>query len=336
MNGGTSLPLHKWELVALFLFSCVLTFVLLRTTGEVGYDLFWEQMGATILLYITILAGVSSIMKRGVGLVSFFQIFLIFSLVFFPYLASTKMDHPPRTLDNFETGTGSWCRLAAPGVNSTISEQVRLSPEGSWHMVWTVENACSYAPTGSWAAIEMACGANTFSAKDYKSIDFFYKTENGEYGFLAQLRAPDENNSFYCILGPSSQWTKVSLRLPSGNSLGNFSGNFSSHTDWTRCHVLFSNDCNETYHFDNMVLTSTTFAEQQGLLAIFGIEFGLGGLWILTSSASYFRSKKGSKRKRRDHGFSKRALHCRPSETLRSFFSIAGLFCRMIFFNSLR
>jgi hypothetical protein len=282
MEGGASQPLRKWELAALFLFSCTLTIVLLNTTGQAGYNLFWEQLGATILLYVTILAAVSAILKRGIGLVSFFQIFLAFSLAFFPYLAAIKMDHPPLTLDNFEEGTASWCSLAAPGVNSTISEQARASPEGSWHMVWTVTNACGHSPTGSWAAIEMACGANTFSVKNYKSLDFFYKTENGEHGYLAQLRAPDENHSFYCILGPSSQWKRVSLRLPRGIDFGNFSGNFSSQPDWTRCHILFSNNCNETYHFDDIVLTSTTFVEQQGLPAFFGIEFGLGALFCLT------------------------------------------------------
>lgn len=247
--------------------------------GHLGYDLFWEQIGAGFLLFITVLASISAITRKGVSIVNLIQFFLLFSLVFFPVMAYFKDDHPPLVLDDFETGTWGWFELGAPGVNSTIVEETRLSPQGSWHLVWSVSNACRGAPEGWWGAIDSCLP--TFSLRDFKLIEFWYRTEVGDYGFLLQIRCPDYENYYVKVLGGSVKWTRASLRLPQANDHGDF--NTTGQPDFNApAHIAFSNDCNETYHFDYLQLTSTTFMEQRGIELIVVTEVLLIGLLFAT------------------------------------------------------
>jgi len=47
-------------------------------------------------------------------------------------------------------------------------------------------------------------------------------------------------------------------------------------------HLAFSNDCNDTYHFDFIQLTSTTFVEQHGIEIVAITEASLFGLLLAT------------------------------------------------------
>jgi len=252
---------------------------LLIAVSHIGYDLFWEQIGAGLLLYVTVLASVSAVTRKQVSIVNLIQFFLLFSLAFFPLMAYSKNDHEPLTVDDFETGTWGWFPLGGPGVNSTITEETRLSPQGAWHMVWSVRNACPGNPEGRWGAIDSCLPP--FRLKDYESIEFWYRTEIGDYGFLLQIRCPDHENYFVKVLDGSVKWNKVSLRLPRGSDLGDFSqtGHPESNAPG---HIAFSNDCNETYHFDYIQLTSTTFIEQHGIMLTVIVEALLGGLLATT------------------------------------------------------
>jgi hypothetical protein len=276
---GLNQTFSNRELALVFLFSLALCMFLLMAVSHIGYDLFWEQIGAGLLLYVTVLASISTIARKQVSIVTLIQFFLLFSLIFFPLMAYTKNDHESLIVDDFEIGTWGWFASGARGVNSTITEETRLSPQGSWHMVWSVSNACRSAPEGWWGAIDTCLP--TFSLRDYESIEFWYRQEIRDYGFLLQIRCPDHENYFVKILGGGVKWTPVSLRLPRANDLGDFS-NVGNPDFQAPAHIAFSNDCNETYHFDCIQLTSTTFLEQHGIELVFITEAVLGGLFTLT------------------------------------------------------
>jgi len=195
----------------------------------------------------------------------------------------------PFTVDDFETGTWAWFALGAPGVNSTIDEQTRLSPEGSWHMVWSVRNSCRGAPEGWWGAIDSCLP--TFSLRNYKSIELWYRTEIGEYGFLLQIRCPDYENYFWKILDASVKWQKISLKLPRDNNLGDFDEEGQPDLS-APAHIAFSNDCNETYHIDHIQLTSTTYLEQNGIEITATLEASLiGGFTAAVAVPRFVRRK---------------------------------------------
>jgi hypothetical protein len=269
------------ELVIVFFFSFVLCMFLLFVVERAGYDLFYEQVGAGLVLYLSLLVTTTSIARKGIKIDRFLLLLLLFSPGFLFYSAYTKMDHEPLVIDNFETGTGGWYSegLHSAGVNSTIFEEVRLSPEGSWHMVWKVENCCG---DPRWAVIEN-CPAVTFRLQDYDRIELWYKTEKEQFSFDLQLRE-EYPKMYLTYLGASSKWVPLSLELPrNNNDTGDFRiANATELPDPTSpFHISFSNDCNETYHIDYIRLTSKTFLDQNPVLVgavevlLFGGVIGL-------------------------------------------------------------
>ena len=215
-----------------------------------------------------------SIVRKGIPLQNFFQFFFLFLMIAVPLIASTRSIHPNLVIDSFETGIGAWIADGAPFVMSHIQEETRLSPEGSWHMVWKVENSCSKSPFGYWAIIDMVCPTTNFSLRDYKDISFWCKTEIGEYGFQLELRSPTYNNSFCKALGPSNKWEKVRLTLPRNGNPDNFT--VVGQPDPEVCHIAFANSCNDTYHFDYIQLTSTTVIEQYSVWPVITTEIIFG------------------------------------------------------------
>jgi hypothetical protein len=278
-HDGPDQHFTKYQLTLLFVFSLFLVLLLLFVAGYgFGYDLFWQQLGAGIVLYLTTLAGLISILRKPLPLNNFLQFFLLFLFVAFPLVANFKMDHSNLTIDSFETGIGSWSSFGARGVNSTIMEQSRQSPFGSWHMTWSVSNSCAGAPEGSWAVVEYCgCPLETFSLRSFSRIDFWYKTETNDGGFCLELRSPNDTDSFSTVFGPSTKWKHVSLILPKDSNLENFTQH--GHPLFDECHIAFGNSCNNTYSFDQIELTSRTFLEQNLQPFILG-ETGLG---ILTT-----------------------------------------------------
>ena len=70
--------------------------------------------------------------------------FLIFSLFSFPMAVFFGSSQEPLIIDDFEGGRYSWDVFkAATDINVTVDTVSEYSPQGSWHLVWTVKSPCT-------------------------------------------------------------------------------------------------------------------------------------------------------------------------------------------------